>query len=89
MSLSRTFGVWCVLALCMIANGALREVVLIGRIDRTADDVVSAILGVMIIALVTRWLFPPLTLVTTPALLRASVTLVLLALAVTPFVWRR
>ena len=66
------------MALLMIVNGALRELVLVTVLGRTLADIASAVTGIAIILLATRWLFPPLGDVSTQGLLMISVGLMAL-----------
>ncbi len=78
MSLSRFFGVWTLLAVLMIANGALRELALVPLLGRSVADVTSAATGIAIILLATRAFFPPLADMSTEGLLIISLSLMAL-----------
>jgi hypothetical protein len=119
-------GVWLLLAIAMSANGAFRELVLRPGVGPGTAEVVSAVLGIVIIVGITGWLLRPTTrrpiarVVTVSALLVGLTiafeflfghyvdgktwselianyafwrgrlwSLVLLALALMPFVWGR
>lgn len=81
MSLLRLLRAWLVILPFMIANGILREVALKRVLSDPAADAVSALLGVAIILVATRFLLHPLAGKSVPKLVRASVTLVLLTVA--------
>ncbi len=78
MSPIRTLIIWCLLAVLMTANGALRELLLVGALGRSRADVTSAILGIAIIVVATGMLFPSLAGETPHELLVLSITLVML-----------
>jgi len=50
----RALLAWLVILPLMVINGIFREVALVPGLDRTAADIVSAALGIIIILLVTR-----------------------------------
>jgi len=54
VSLARILGVWLLILPLMVANGILRETVLVSSLGRGAADVASAAIGIAIILLVTR-----------------------------------
>lgn len=56
MSIYRVLGTWFLLAILMSGNGIFRELVLRRLVESQTADVVSAMLGVAIIVLITRWL---------------------------------
>ena len=57
MSFRRLLGAWLVLAIAMPLNGAFRELVLKMRISDPLADTVSAVLGIMLILIITRVIF--------------------------------
>lgn len=61
MSFGRFIGMWVLMAIGMTLNGIGRELALKRLLPDRAADVVSAMLGILIIGLVTRWGFRPLT----------------------------
>ena len=65
----------------MVANGMFRELLLKPRIDPSGADVVSAILGAIIVLITTRRLFRPLAGHATSELLRVSAIFVVLTVA--------
>lgn len=79
LSASRFFLVWLAMAVAMSANGVFRELGLRRVLGSIAADVVSALLGVTLIALITGVAFRPLHAhESTVNLLSISVALVLL-----------
>jgi hypothetical protein len=54
MTVRRILGVWSVICVAMIGNGIVREVALVPLLKRTAADIVSAALGIVIVLGVTR-----------------------------------
>jgi hypothetical protein len=81
MAVDRIVGVWLILALAMIANGAFREVALRQAIGPANAQIVSAVLGVVIILAITRWAFRRLAGAGTRPLVIASAVLVGLTVA--------
>ena len=81
MSIDRVVGVWLILALAMIANGAFREFALRPALDAAHAGVISAMLGVAIILAITRWSFRGLAGAGTKQLVTASAVLVGLTIA--------
>ena len=79
LSALRFLLVWLCMAVAMSANGVFRELGLRRVLGSTAADVVSALLGVTLIALITRVGFRPLNAhEPTTSLLSISIALVLL-----------
>lgn len=78
MSLIKLLGLWVILAVAMIANGVFRETVLQPRFGLPSADVLSAVMGLVIILAVTRPFFKPLAGSTPPELLIVSAVLVIL-----------
>lgn len=78
MSLIKLLGLWVILAVAMIANGIFRETVLQPQFGSPAADVLSAVLGIIIILAVTRPFLKPLAGSTPSELLIVSVLLVIL-----------
>lgn len=72
---------WLALAVAMSANGIFRELVIRRFAGPTLSGVISAVLGIVLILLVTRALFPPLIGLSTLSLLGVSLVLVLLTVA--------
>ena len=56
MSIFRILGTWFSLAILMSGNGVFRELVLRPLVGSQTADTLSAMLGVVIIVLITRWL---------------------------------
>jgi len=81
MSLRRVFRVWLVLVVAMSANGILRELVLRPRVGPSSADVLSAVLGIAIILVGTRYFLRPLAGRPTKDLAITSVVLVALTVA--------
>lgn len=74
----RFFVTWFSMAVAMSANGVLRELVLKRFFALRTSNVMSAIIGVMLIALITRTGFRPFNAVTsTTTLLSTSAALVI------------
>lgn len=78
MSLIKLLGLWLILAVAMIANGIFRVNVLQPRFGLPEADILSAVLGIVIILAVTRPFFRPLAGSTPPELLIVSGVLVAL-----------
>ncbi len=78
MSLIKLLGLWLILAIAMIANGIFRVNVLQPRFGLPEADILSAVLGIVIILAVTRPFFRPLAGSTPPELLIVSGVLVVL-----------
>jgi hypothetical protein len=78
MSLIKLLGLWLILAVAMIANGIFRVNVLQPRFGLPEADILSAVLGIVIILAVTRPFFRPLAGSTPPELLIVSGVLVVL-----------
>lgn len=78
MSLIKLLGLWVILAVAMIANGIVREMVLQPQFGSPVADIVSAGLGIVIILAVTRPFLKPLAGSTPSELLIVSVLLVIL-----------
>jgi hypothetical protein len=72
MGLGRIVGGWLLLAVLMSGNGVFREAVLVPGAGRAAADVLSAVIGMIIILVVTRSMLRPLAGAPTNALLRVS-----------------
>lgn len=72
---------WLALAFVMSANGVFRELVIRRIASPAVSGAVSAALGIVLLLLVTRALFPPLSDAGTLSLIAASATLVLLTVA--------
>ena len=81
MSIARIVGIWLILAIAMIANGAFREMALRPTIGAAQAGIISAILGVAIILAITRWSFRRLAGAGTNQLVIASAVLVGLTVA--------
>jgi len=78
ISLARFTVVWVTMAVAMSANGVFRELVLKHHASSSTANVLSAALGVAIIALITRVGFRPLS----PADSRVSLATLAVALVV-------
>lgn len=78
MSWMRIIGTWLVLALAMMFNGIFRETVLRRSVAGRGADAASAVLGIIIILVVTWLLFPPLAGLGAGQLLEISIVLVAL-----------
>jgi hypothetical protein len=61
LSVSRFAVVWLSMAVAMSANGIARELLLKRFLNGRAADVISAIIGIVLIALITRWGFRPMS----------------------------
>jgi hypothetical protein len=82
MHATRIFSVWALLAMAMIANGALRELLLVRTLGRAGADVLSAAIGIMLILSITRPFLRPLAgHAETSSLLTISLAWVLLTVA--------
>ena len=81
MSWMRIIGTWLVLALAMTFNGIFRETVLRRTMTGRGAETASAMLGVVIILVVTWLLFPPLAGLPFGSLLEISVVLVALTVS--------
>jgi branched-subunit amino acid ABC-type transport system permease component len=81
MSLRRLLSVWLVLVVAMSANGIFRELVLRPRVGRSSADVLSAVLGIAIILVGTRYFLRPLAGRPTKYLAITSAALVALTVA--------
>ena len=81
MSLTRLLRAWLIITPVMIANGVFRELVLRRFVDPVGTEILSVTLGIAIIIAMTRYLLRPLAGRSVPALVRASITLVLLTVA--------
>jgi hypothetical protein len=81
MTLERFFGTWLALAILMTANGMLREAVLRRWLSGEAPDVISAVLGAVIILGTTRLAFRRFSRNTTGALVQSALLLLTLTVA--------
>jgi hypothetical protein len=81
MSALQLFRAWALIALVMIANGALRELLLKRYLGATVAEAISAFLGIIWIVLLTSILLRRLVGRATSELVVASVTLVALSVA--------
>jgi hypothetical protein len=81
MSFLRLLRAWAIILPFMIANGIVRELVLKRAVNDSVAEALSALLGIAIILVATRFLLHPLAGKSIPELVRASVTLVLLTVA--------
>ena len=72
---------WVVMAIAMSANGILRELVLKAITSPRIADIVSAGIGILLLALISRVGFRAMSAPTKPSLAFASVMLVLLTVA--------
>src|SRR5687767_15975791 len=81
MTFLRLLRAWLIIVPLMIANGVLRELVLERWTVAIVAEVLSVCLGMAIIVVMTRYLLRPLAGQSATALVRASVTLVLLTVA--------
>lgn len=78
MSLLRLLRAWVIILPFMIANGIFRELVLKQAVNDTVAGALSALFGVAIILVATRYLLHPLAGKPASQLVRASVVLVAL-----------
>ena len=78
MSIPALLKAWLIILPAMIANGALRELVIRPAVGDIASEILSALLGIAIIVVMTRFLLRALAGRAPSALIRASATLVLL-----------
>lgn len=67
---------WLALAVVMSANGVLRELAIRPALGDRLAPVVSALLGMALLLVTTRLLFPPLARVSRGALVRVSLALI-------------
>jgi hypothetical protein len=81
MRLERFFGTWLALAILMSANGVVRETVLRRALSGDAPDVLSAVLGAVIILATTRVGFRRFARNTTGALVQCALLLATLTVA--------
>lgn len=81
MSFTALLRAWLIILPVMIANGALRELVLRPMMGTGAAEILSALMGVAIIIVMTRYLLRPIAGRRAAELIRASATLVLLTMA--------
>jgi len=81
MTFLRLLRAWLIILPMMIANGAFRELVLERWVAPMFAETLSVCLGIAIIVVMTRYLLRPLAGQSATALVRASVTLVLLTVA--------
>ena len=82
VSWARFLGVWVAMAVAMTANGIFRELALKRIASSRVADVLSALIGIVLIASITRVGFRPMgTAATTRSLFVASVMLVVLTVA--------
>lgn len=72
---------WLALAVVMSLNGIFRELALRPTIGSRGAAVLSAVLGILLVLLVTRALFPPLASQGTASLVLVSFLLVVLTVA--------
>lgn len=77
----RFLAMWLVMAVAMSANGVFRELVLKRIVSSTVADVLSAIIGILLIGLITRVGFAHMRQRTPGSLAVASISLVLLTVA--------
>lgn len=80
-AMRRLLATWFALAVVMSANGIFREVVLRPLLGDGLAPVVSAALGIALLLLVTRRLFPPLAWCSTRTLAAVSAALVVATVA--------
>ncbi|HEY6830494.1 MAG TPA: hypothetical protein VI259_26795 [Gemmatimonadaceae bacterium] len=76
ISLSRFAAVWAIMAVAMTANGITRELLLKRMLDPGNADVLSAILGIALIALITSIGFRAIGAASAMELLALSLALV-------------
>lgn len=81
MTMLRLFGSWVLIAIAMIANGIFREVAIKPLLGNTAAEIISAVLGIAIIVIMTRYLLHPLAGKRASQLVRASATLLILTVS--------
>ena len=74
----RILGVWALMAVAMSANGIFRELALKRALAAESADVVSAVLGVILIAWITRIGFRPLAGDSTSQLVFVSILMLVL-----------
>jgi hypothetical protein len=79
---ARFLAVWAAMAVAMTANGMFRELALKRIVSARVADVLSALIGIGLIAAITRVGFRPIgTTATTKSLVFASIMLVVLTVA--------
>ena len=81
MSFTALLKAWLIILPAMIVNGALREIVLRPIMGNGAAELLSALLGIAIIVVMTRYLLRRIAGRRPSELIRASATLVLLTVA--------
>jgi len=81
MSFIKLLKAWLIIVPVMIANGVFRELVLRRFVGPVIAEILSVAIGVVLIVVMTRYLLRPLAGRSAAALVRASVTLVLLTVA--------
>lgn len=59
MASARFLGMWVLMAVAMSANGIFRELYIKSLLGDRAAAVVSAVVGILLIGLITRWGFSP------------------------------
>lgn len=77
----RFLAMWLAMAVAMSANGICRELVLKRVVSAAVADVVSAIIGILLIGVITRVGFARMNRRTPGSLAVASISLVLLTVA--------
>lgn len=81
MTFTALLKAWLIILPVMIANGALRELVLRPIMGRGAAEILSALIGIVMIIVMTRYLLRRIAGRGAGELMRASATLVLLTVA--------
>jgi len=81
MSLIQTIGVWLLILPFMVGNGVFRELVLMPNIGAGAAEVLSALIGIAVILLITRFFVRRTRDRSTSSLARTAVTWLLLTVA--------
>ena len=83
LSIGRIAGVWLAMAVAMSANGVVRETVFKRVMSTGVAGVVSAVLGIVLIGVITKLGFRPLRLVQPTTSQLVGLSLVLVVLTVT------
>ena len=81
MSIRKAVWVWLLILPAMIANGIVRETVLVSSFSRTTADIMSAILGIIIILAITGLFFRRVTGISTSTLVGISLIWLVLTVA--------
>jgi hypothetical protein len=81
MGTDRILSVWMLVAVLMVLNGAVRELLLVRLVSRGSADVLSGALGLLIVLAATRPFLRPFAGMNRSALMRISVIWLVLTIA--------